>query len=83
MKPAKLWNTCGRKTQVDYILLNKKSKYSVHSCQAYNTFSSLRSDERVVTMKMKLILRKVKTGSRGRNYGWDILKDKEIGIFSL
>ena len=81
-KPAKLWTyisdmSC-RKTQVDYIMVNKKWKNSVHNFQSYNTFSSLGSDHRVVTMKIKLSFRQSKTVSRGKNYDWSVLKSKEI-----
>ena len=57
-KPAKFWtyisDMSSRKTQVDYIMVNKKWKNSVHNCQSYNTFSSLGLHHRAVTMKMKL-----------------------------
>ena len=58
----------GRKTQVDYIMVNRKWKNSVHNYQSYNTFSSLGSDHRVVTMKMKLSFRQSKTVSSGKNH---------------
>ena len=81
-KPAKLWayisDMSSRKTQVDYIMVNKNWKNSVHNCQSYNTFSSLESDHRVVIMKMKLRFRPSKTVSRGKNYDWFVLKNKEI-----
>ena len=67
-----------RNTQVDYIMVNKKWKNSVHNCQSYNTFCSIGSDHRVVTMKMKLSFRQIKTVSRGKNYYWSVLKNKEI-----
>ena len=62
-----------RKPQVDYTMVNKKWKNSVHNCQSYNTFSSLGSDHRVVNMKMKLSFRQSKTVSRGKNYDWSVL----------
>ena len=81
-KPVKLWtyisDTSSRKTQVDYIMVNKKWKNSVHNGQSHNTFSSLGSDHRVVTIKMKLSFRQSKTISRGKNHDWSVLKNKEI-----
>ena len=81
-KTAKLWtyisDMSSRKTQVDYIMVNKKWKNSVHNCQSYNTFSSLGPDHRVVTMKIKLSFRQSKTLSRGKNYDWSVLKNKDI-----
>ena len=50
------------------IMVNKKWKNSVHNYQSYNTFSSLGSDHRVVTMKMKLSFRQSKTVSSGKSY---------------
>ena len=81
-KPVKFWtyisDMSSRKTLVDHIMVNKKWKNSVHICESYNTFSSLGSDHRVVTMKMKLSFRQSKTVSRGKNYDWSVLKNKEI-----
>ena len=76
-KTTKLWtyisDMSSRKPQVDYTMVNKKWKNSVHNCQSYNTFSSLGSDHRVVNMKMKLSFRQSKTVSRGKNYDWSVL----------
>ena len=67
-----------RKTQVDYIMVNKTRKNSVNNCESYNTFSSLGSEHRVMTMKMKLSFQQSKTVSRGKNYDLFVLKNKEI-----
>ena len=59
-RKGKLWtyfsemNNC--KTQIDYILVNRKWKNSVKDIEAFNHYSSLGSDHRVVTMKIKLSL---------------------------
>ena len=80
-KPAKLWtylsDMSGRKTQVDYITINKKWKNSVHNCQSYNSFSSLGSDHRVVTAKIKLSFRKRQTKPCGDNHDWSVLRNEE------
>ena len=80
-KPAKLWtylsDMSGRKTQVDYITINKKWKNSVHNCQSYNSFSSLGSDHRVVTAKIKLSFRKRQTKPCGDNHDWSVLRNYE------
>ena len=58
--------------------MNKKIEKYVYNWQAYNALNSLPSDHRVVTMKMKLSFPKHKTESRGSNYDWAILENKEI-----
>ena len=77
-KTGKLWTflseMSGTKTQVDYILVNKKWKNSVHNCEAYNTMSSIGSDQRIVCAKLKLSLSKRKALSQQINYDWSALK---------
>ena len=81
-KTGKLWtyisDMSGTKTQVDYIMVNKKWKNSVHNCEAYNTFSSIGSDHRIVTAKIKLSLRTSRAPSQGPNFDWTVLKDAEM-----
>ena len=81
-KIGKLWtfisDMSGTKSQVDYIMINKKWKNSVHNCEAYNTFSSMGSDHRVVTSKLKLSLRTSKAISTGVNYDWAALRDPDL-----
>ena len=52
-KSGKLWtfisDMSGTKSQVDFILVNSKWKNSVKNCEAYNSFSSMGSDHRVVS----------------------------------
>ena len=61
-RTGKLWtfmsDFTGAKTQVDYILIRRKWKNSLHNCEAYNSFSSVGSDHRILTAKLKLSLRK-------------------------
>ena len=77
-KSSKLWtyisDMSGRKTQIDYILVNRKWKNSIHNCQAYNCFSSLGSDHRLVTAKIKISLRMCKTPQRKVRYDWSALR---------
>ena len=82
-KRGKLWtylsDMSGTKTQVDFILINKKWMNSVKNVEAYNSYSSLGSDHRVVTARIKLSLRICKTPKRKPNYNWDKLgKDADL-----
>ena len=69
----------GSKTQVDYILVNRKWKNSVKNCEAYNTFSSTGSDHRVLTAKIKLSLRAPRAPLQVR-YEWSTLKDPDVAL---
>ncbi len=61
----------GNKCQLDYILTNKKWQNSILNTEAYNTFSSIGSDHRVVTARVKLSLRaNGKTPPRKTKYDW-------------
>ena len=68
----------GTKTQFDFIMINKKWRNSVHDCEAYNTFSSMESDHRIVTAELKLSLRTSKAVSTRINYDWTALRDPEL-----
>ena len=50
----------GAKTQVDYIMVRNKCRNSTKNCEAYNSFSSIRSYHRIFTAKIKLSLRATK-----------------------
>ena len=80
-KSGKLWtyisDMTGNKTQIDYIMINKKWRNSVRNCEAYSTFSSIGSDHRVVTARLKLSLRTCKTPARDL-YNWSVLCDQDI-----
>ena len=41
------------KTQVEYILIRRKWKNNLLGCEAYNSFSSVGSDHRILTAKTK------------------------------
>ncbi len=76
-KKGKLWTYMsdmnGRKSQIDYILVNRKWKNSVHNVEAYSSFSSLGGDHRLVTATIHLSLRKSKTSPAKGKYNWSSL----------
>ena len=47
----------GDRAQLDYILVRKKWQNSVKDCPAYSSFSSVGSDHRIVSAKVKLSFR--------------------------
>ena len=71
-RTGKLWtfmsDSTGAKTQVDYILIRRKWKNSLHNCEAYSSFSSVGSDHRILTAKLKLSLRKNSTKAKKTQY---------------
>ncbi|XP_062599773.1 craniofacial development protein 2-like [Saccostrea cucullata] len=60
-RPGKLWTFKCRASntlrQLDYILVRQKWRNSVHNAEAYNSFSTVKSDHRIVSAKIKLSLR--------------------------
>ena len=68
----------GTRTQVDYILIRNKWKNSVKNCEAYNTFSSVGSDHRILTATLKLSLRVTKKQPRGNVYDWTALRNPDL-----
>ena len=77
-RQGKLWTYLsdmnGSKSQIDYILINKKWKNSVKNVEAYSTFASIGSDHRVVSAKLKLSLRTCKTPPRKTAFDWNVLR---------
>ena len=77
-KRGKLWTYIsdmnGAKTQIDYILINRKWKNSVKNVETYSSFSSIGSDHRIVSAKLKLSLRTCKTPPRKKAYEWNTLR---------
>ena len=71
-KKGKLWTFISdmndSRSQIDYILINKKWKNSVHNVEAYNSFSSMGSDHRLETAKKLLSLRKSKSPAKKKSY---------------
>lgn len=79
-KRGKLWTFIsdmnGSKTQVDFIMINKKWKNSVKNCEAYSSFGSIGSDHRVVTARLKLSLRTSKAPRRAK-FDWKVLHNQD------
>ena len=61
----------------DYILINKKLRNSIKNVEAYSPFASIGSDHRVISARLKLSLRKVKTPAQKKLYNWSALSNNE------
>ena len=59
----------GTQRQLDYILVRRKWRNSILNAEPYSTFSSVGSDHRVVSMRVRLSLRVPKPSPRIR-YDW-------------
>ena len=81
-RKGKLWTYISdmnnTKSQIDYILISRKWKNSLYNCEAYNSFSSIGSDHRLLTAKIKLSLRKAKIPARKNKYDWPSLRNLEL-----
>ena len=82
-KNGKLWtftHPTGSKSQIDYILVNKKWKNSVTNCEAYNSMETVYSDHRIVSAKIRLSLRQNQKKSMTKTpaYDWSSLNDPQI-----
>ena len=66
------------KSHIDYILINKKWKNSLLNCEAYNAFSSIGSEHRLLTAKIKLSLRMAKAPLRKKKYDWTSLNNSKL-----
>ena len=58
---GKLWTYTyakNNKAEIDYVFINKKWKNSAINCKAYSSFEGVSSDDRIVTAKIRLSLRK-------------------------
>ena len=71
-KPGKLWtflaDTTGIKSQIDYILVRRKWRNSVKNTEAYNSYTSIGSDHRLVAATFKLSLISNKSQPRKIKY---------------
>ena len=67
----------GLKSEVDNVLINRKWKNSIKSCEAYSKFSSIGSDHRIVFTKVKISFR-VKKKHGPPNHNWSALQDLAI-----
>ena len=69
----------GGRSQIDYILLNKKWRNSARNCEAYSTFSSIGSDHWIVLVEIKLSLCANKKACKVTLYNWSkLINDKDI-----
>ena len=71
-RPGKLWTFTGRTgslQQLYYILVHRKWRNSVQNVEAYNTFSTVGSDHRIVCAKIKLSPR-VSEVAKKMKYDW-------------
>ena len=79
---GKLWTFVypnGEKAQLDCILINKEWQNSATNAEAYNSFSSVGSDHRIITAKLKLELRASKPRKHQPKYDWQALtKNTEV-----
>ena len=68
------------KSQIEFIIINKKWKNSVKNCRAYNSFNSISSDHRIISADIKLSLRaNTKKNSKFKPCDWTRLThDTEI-----
>ena len=56
-REGKLWTYTyanNTKSQIDYVLINKKWKNSAMNCEAYSSFEGVSTDHRIVTAKIRL-----------------------------
>ena len=79
-RKGKLWtfmsDCTGNKTQVDYIMIRTKWRNSSINCEAYNSFSSIGSDHRILNSNIKLSFRSQKKKNSIPMYNWSVLKNK-------
>ena len=67
------------KAQIDYVFINKKWKNSAKNCEAYSSFEGVSSDQRIVTAKIRLSLRKNATRTATtKHYDWALLNNRDI-----
>ena len=80
-REGKLWTYTyanNTKAQIDYVLINKKWKNSALNCEAYSSFEGVSTDHRIVTVKIRLSLRKnAKRTATTKHYDWALL-NKDI-----
>ena len=81
-REGKLWTYTyanNSKAQIDYVLINKKWENSAMNCETYSSFEGVSSDHRIVTVKIRLSLRKNATRTATtKHYGWALLNNRDI-----
>jgi len=77
-KKGKLWTYISSmnesKSQIDFVLINKKWSNSIKDTTTYNHYFSIGSDHRVLRAKIKISLRKCKTIQNKTPYDWSKLR---------
>ena len=80
-KKNKLWtyiSPSGAKCQLDYILIRKKWRNSIHNAEAYNSFASVGSDHRIITSRIRLSLRSsCKSPPKQLKLDWSRLRENK------
>ena len=72
-QPTKLWTWMSpnkTKAQIDYIMTRKKWRNSIINSEAYQSFKTIGSDHRIVSVKIRLSLRSSKPTPRKVKYNW-------------
>ena len=60
-------------------MINKEWTNSALNCEAYSTFSTVGSDHRIVSAKIRLSLRACKTANKKVRYNWGmLLEDNDV-----
>ena len=69
----------GSKSQLDYVIINQKWKNSARNCRAFNSFTNVGSDHRIVSATITLSLRaNRRRSSKIPQYDWSVLKTNEL-----
>ena len=80
---GKLWtytNANNTKAPIDYVFINKKWNNSALNCEAYSSFEGESSDHPIVTVKIRLSLRRnAARKTTTIHYGWSLLNNRDIG----
>ena len=81
-REGKLWTYSyanNSKAQRDYVFINKKWKNRAMNCEAYSSFEGVSSDHRIVTVKIRVSLRKDATRTvTTKHYDWALIKNRDI-----
>ena len=73
----KLWTfeyPNGKRAQLDYVLVRRKWINSIKECRPYSSFSSVRSDHRIVTAELRLSLRRKVIPQQKQRFDWKSLR---------
>jgi len=68
----------GQRSQLDYILINRKWRNSALNCEPYSSFATVNSDHRIVSAKIRLSLRSHKNKRNAKvKYDWKKLSNDD------